>query len=77
MGRTVKGEGMRNIPLEKNLIELGVSEEEIRNMTKIQQSNKYNAMIQEIVDMPRSCAKCFAPELRSEIAGWYCPRCFR
>ncbi|KAH0147206.1 hypothetical protein KCU67_g11945, partial [Aureobasidium melanogenum] len=68
MGKTHKGRGMRNIPLEKNLIKLGVSEEEIRNMTKIEQSIKYDAMVQEIVDMPRNCAKCFASELRSEVA---------
>lgn len=53
MGKTHKGKGMRNIILEKNLIDLGVSEGGIRSMTKIQQSNKYNAMIQEIADIPR------------------------
>lgn len=68
---------MRNVALEKNLFNLGVSDEEIHSLTKMQQSVKYDAMIQEILAQPRFCTKCSASMLCSETAGWYCTRCFK
>lgn len=68
---------MRNIAFERNLVNLGVSKEEIHSMTKIQQSVRYDALIQDILAQPRFCTKCSGNMLCSEAAGWYCPRCFR
>lgn len=75
--KTTSKKMMRNVALEKGLLNLGVSEEEIYSMTKIQQSVKYNAIIQEILAQPRFCIKCGASMLCSETAGWYCTRCFK
>lgn len=68
---------MRNVALEKMLLDLGIPEEEIHSLRKIEQIVKYNAIIDDILAQPRFCNKCSANMLCSETAGWYCARCFK